>query len=180
MSVKKSSGKVPIIIAVIAFILVFASVTGKDHKQDDAVSTETSAAYTTEAETEVGTEAETEAGTEAETEAAHNETTAKTSAATTAPSVKTTTSAAEYTTSKKAADSGNSEQRRAIKTAESYLSFTAFSKQGLIDQLEYEGYPADIAAYAAENCGADWDVQAAAKALEYLQYTSFSYSGLVE
>lgn len=135
MSVKKSSGKVPIIIAVIAFILVFASVTGKDHKQDDAVSTETSAAYTT----------------EAETEAAYNETTAKTSAATTAPSVKTTTSAAEYTTSKKAADSGNSEQRRAIKTAESYLSFMAFSKQGLIDQLEYEGFTYDQASYGVSH-----------------------------
>src|SRR5699024_10365859 len=31
-------------------------------------------------------------------------------------------------------------QQNAVRSAESYLRFTAFSRQGLIDQLEYEGY----------------------------------------
>lgn len=71
-------------------------------------------------------------------------------------------------------------QRNALSRAHSYLSFTAFSYSGLIDQLEYEGFALDEATYAADNCGADWNKQASKKAQEYLNFTSFSYSGLID
>lgn len=36
------------------------------------------------------------------------------------------------------------------------------------------------ATYAADNCGADWSEQAAKKAKEYIDYTSFSRQGLID
>ena len=74
-------------------------------------------------------------------------------------------------------DMGNSQ---ALKKALSYLSVSAFSKQGLIEQLEYEGFSHSEAEAAAENCGADWNEQALKKAKSYLNVSAFSYSGLVE
>jgi hypothetical protein len=71
-------------------------------------------------------------------------------------------------------------QRNALQKARDYLDYTAFSYQGLIDQLEYEGYSHSEAVYGADNCGADWYEQAALKAELYLDYTSFSRSGLIE
>ena len=73
-----------------------------------------------------------------------------------------------------------SSQKNAVKKAESYLKYSAFSYTGLIEQLEYEGYSNDDATYAALNCGADWKEQAAKKAEEYLKYSAFSKSGLIE
>ena len=70
-------------------------------------------------------------------------------------------------------------QRNVAEKAKQYLEYTAFSYTGLIQQLQYEGYSVDEATYGADNCGADWNVQAAAKAQQYLEYTSFSRSGLV-
>lgn len=71
-------------------------------------------------------------------------------------------------------------KKNALKTAENYLSFSAFSKKGLIDQLEFEGYTSEEAKYAADNCGANWNEQAAKKAQSYLDFTSFSKQGLIE
>lgn len=56
----------------------------------------------------------------------------------------------------------------------------SFSRSGLIDQLEYEGFSASEAEYGADHCGADWDEQAVLKAEEYLSWTSFSRSGLID
>ena len=70
--------------------------------------------------------------------------------------------------------------KNALSSAKSYLRFTAFSYNGLIDQLEYEGYTHDEAVYAADNCGADWKEQALKSAKNYLDVTAFSYSGLIE
>ena len=50
--------------------------------------------------------------------------------------------------------------KNALKSADSYLRYSAFSHDGLINQLEYEGYSTEEATYAADNCGADWDEQA--------------------
>lgn len=72
------------------------------------------------------------------------------------------------------------EYRNALKSANSYLNAMPFSYLGLIDQLEYENYPHDAAVYAADNCGADWNEQAAKSAKQYLNTMSFSHSGLVE
>ena len=56
----------------------------------------------------------------------------------------------------------------------------AFSYRGLVEQLEYEGYTTSEAEYAADNCGADWNLQAVKKAKEYLSVMSFSRDGLIE
>lgn len=71
-------------------------------------------------------------------------------------------------------------QRNALKSAKNYLSFTAFSYEGLIDQLEYEKYSHDDSVYAADNCGADWNEQALKSAKNYLSFSAFSYKGLIE
>lgn len=71
-------------------------------------------------------------------------------------------------------------QQNALASAKSYLDFTAFSYSGLIEQLEYEGYSTEDATFAADNCGADWNEQAAKSAQSYLDFTSFSRDGLIE
>lgn len=71
-------------------------------------------------------------------------------------------------------------QQNALRAAEQYLDYTAFSYEGLIEQLEYEQYSHEDAVYAADNCGADWNEQAAKAAADYLEYTSFSRDGLIE
>lgn len=72
------------------------------------------------------------------------------------------------------------EQQNAIKQAKSYLSFMAFSRQGLIEQLEYEGYTNESATYAVDNITVDWNEQAAQKAQDYIDYSSFSRQGLID
>lgn len=71
-------------------------------------------------------------------------------------------------------------QKNALSSAQSYLNFSAFSHDGLIDQLEYEKYSTEDATWAADNCGANWNDQALKSAKNYLQYSAFSYSGLIE
>ena len=55
----------------------------------------------------------------------------------------------------------------------------AFSHSGLINQLEYEGFTTDQATYAADNCGADWNEQAAKAAANYLDIFSYSRAELI-
>ena len=50
----------------------------------------------------------------------------------------------------------------------------------MIEQLEYEKFSHEDAVYAADNCGADWNEQAAEKAKAYLDMMSFSRDGLIE
>lgn len=71
-------------------------------------------------------------------------------------------------------------QKNALRSAREYLNYTAFSYQGLIEQLEYEKFSHEEAVYAADNCGADWYEQATKSAKEYLNFTSFSRDGLIE
>ena len=71
-------------------------------------------------------------------------------------------------------------KQNALKSAKSYLKYSAFSYLGLIEQLEYEKFPYEDAVYGADNCGADWNEQALKSAKSYLKYSSFSYSGLIE
>lgn len=51
---------------------------------------------------------------------------------------------------------------------------------GLIKQLEFEGFDNSDATYAVENIGIDWREQAVKMAENYLEYTAFSRSGLIE
>lgn len=70
-------------------------------------------------------------------------------------------------------------ERNALAKAKLYLETMPFSKDGLIAQLEYEGYTAAQAAYAVEHCGADWNQQAAKKGKLYLETMPFSRDGLI-
>ena len=72
-------------------------------------------------------------------------------------------------------------QRNALGKARSYLSLeSGFSKEGLVDQLEYEGFSESEAQWAVERCGADWDEQAAIKARRYLDLSPMSRSRLAD
>lgn len=79
-----------------------------------------------------------------------------------------------------AAKKGTLSQQNALRKAESYLDFTAFSRTGLIQQLEFEKYSVEDATWAVDRVTVDWNEQAAKKAKSYLEYTSFSRPGLVE
>lgn len=70
--------------------------------------------------------------------------------------------------------------QNALQEAKDYLDFTAFSYTGLIEQLEYEGYVHDEAVYGADNCGANWNEQAAKCAQSYMDYSSFSRQELYD
>lgn len=73
--------------------------------------------------------------------------------------------------------SGN---QKAADRARQYLRTTSFSHDGLVKQLEFEGFSHEDAVYGADVCGADWDEQAVLKAKQYLQTTAFSEKGLIE
>lgn len=71
-------------------------------------------------------------------------------------------------------------QQNAIDTAQGYLIYSGFSRQGLIEQLEYEGYSAEEATFGTDNADADWNAEAAETAEQYLDYSSFSRQGLYD
>jgi hypothetical protein len=71
----------------------------------------------------------------------------------------------------------------ALSSAENYLSFTAFSRLGLIDQLSSDygdGYAVADATWAVDQLHADWNKQAVKAAKNYLSFTSFSRQGLID
>lgn len=71
-------------------------------------------------------------------------------------------------------------QQNAVESAESYLGVSAFSKAGLVEQLEFEGYSNADATYAVNNISVDWFEQAAKSAESYLNVSSFSRQGLID
>lgn len=75
---------------------------------------------------------------------------------------------------------GTISQQNARRSGESYLDFSAFSRTGLIEQLEYEGFSTEDATWGVDGVSVDWNEQAAKSAKSYLEFTSFSRSGLVE
>ncbi|MFE5307627.1 Ltp family lipoprotein [Isoptericola sp. NPDC056605] len=71
-------------------------------------------------------------------------------------------------------------QENAVASAQSYLEVGGFSKQGLTDQLKFEGYSNADAKYAVAHVDVDWNVQAEIAAKNYMDTQSFSRSGLIE
>lgn len=71
-------------------------------------------------------------------------------------------------------------QRNALAKAKNYLGYTAFSHDGLVDQLVYEQFSTADSTYGADNVGADWNAQAAKKAKSYMEYSSFSRGSLID
>lgn len=82
--------------------------------------------------------------------------------------------------SSKENDSMTMGQKNALKNAETYLKTMPFSRAGLIEQLEFEGYSTEDATFAVDNCDANWKEQAAKKAKSYLDMMAFSRDGLIE
>ena len=99
---------------------------------------------------------------------------------TTAPPVETTTAPPVETTTAPAATPAESvSQREARESAASYLRYSSFSRLGLIDQLEFEGFTTEDATYGVDAQNADWFAQAVLTAESYLEYSSFSRSELI-
>jgi hypothetical protein len=99
-------------------------------------------------------------------------------AATTEPIAETTTEpVAEPTTepTKKLTVS----QQNAVEKAADYLSYSSFSRPGLIKQLKFEGFSTKDATFGTDAQKANWNEQAAKKAADYLDTGSFSRSALI-
>ena len=67
-----------------------------------------------------------------------------------------------------------------MKAAGNYLDFSAFSRSGLIGQLEFEGYSTEDATSAVDSLDVDYDEQAAKAAQNYLDFSAFSRAGLID
>jgi uncharacterized lipoprotein YddW (UPF0748 family) len=100
-------------------------------------------------------------------------------AATTTPADEPTTASTPAPVEEEAPDESVA-QENAREAAESYLDTQAFSRKGLIEQLEYEGYSTKDATYAVGAIAVDWKEQAAKSAASYLDTQAFSRSGLIE
>lgn len=85
-----------------------------------------------------------------------------------------------WTQPKTSAPKENVNQSNARKKAASYLSYSSFSRSGLIKQLEFEGFSNADATYGADAQNASWTKQAEKKAASYLSYSSYSRTGLIK
>ncbi len=76
------------------------------------------------------------------------------------------------------------EEQHAVRTAKDYLSceHLSYSRKGLLEQLEYEGYSAAASELAVDSLVVDWKEQAAKSAKHYMscEYLTFSPKGLIE
>ena len=69
------------------------------------------------------------------------------------------------------------------RSAENYLQFMGFSRQGLIDQLSSEygdQFAVDDATVAVDSLWIDWNAQAVKSAENYLEVMGFSCQGLID
>jgi hypothetical protein len=74
-------------------------------------------------------------------------------------------------------------EKQAIGSAKQYLSISAFSRLGLIQQLSSaagSGYPHKVAVYAVDSLHENWNAQALKAAKQYLKISHFSCSGMVQ
>ncbi|MCF8610043.1 Ltp family lipoprotein [Gordonia sp. HY285] len=73
-----------------------------------------------------------------------------------------------------------SSQENAVDKASDYLDYSSFSRDGLIRQLEFEGFANADATFAADYLNIDWNEQSVEKAKEYMDYSSFSQQALTD
>ena len=74
-------------------------------------------------------------------------------------------------------------QKNAVRAAQSYLSISAFSRDGLIEQLSSQagnGFNVNDATKAVDSLNVDWNQEAVKSAKQYLQMMGFSCNGLVQ
>ncbi len=113
-------------------------------------------------------------------------TTASSPAVTAAATAKATAAATAKATATPTAAAGptlTNQQQNAVRSAREYLNLTAFSRQGLIDQLSSpygSGYSVNDATVAVDSLNVDWNAEAVQSAKEYLKLTAFSCNGLIQ
>lgn len=71
-------------------------------------------------------------------------------------------------------------QENAVRSAQDYLDYSAFSRAGLIEQLEFEEFSTSDATFAVDYLEVNWNEQAAKAAADYLDYSAFSRQGLID
>lgn len=87
------------------------------------------------------------------------------------------------TPTKPAEPSLTNAQENAVRSAENYLSFAPFSRDGLIRQLSSkagDGYDKQDATVAVDSLKVDWKEQAVKAAENYLSMTGFSCQNLIQ
>lgn len=155
------------------------STTGNSASSPEAVSpTQDPAVASASASVKAKAEAETAAKAVADAEAAAKAKADADAAAKAKADADTAAKAAADAAAKAAA--GTVSQQNALRKAGDYLDFSAFSRTGLIKQLEFEKYSAEDATWAVDRVKVDWNEQAAKKAKDYLDFSSFSRAGLVD
>lgn len=75
---------------------------------------------------------------------------------------------------------GGSDNDVALRSAENYLEFMAFSKQGLYDQLIFEQHSPEAAQYAVDTIDADWNQQALKSARFYRESMAMSHGAIYD
>jgi hypothetical protein len=74
-------------------------------------------------------------------------------------------------------------QKNAVRAAQSYLNISAFSRDGLIEQLSSQagnGFNINDATKAVDSLNVDWNQEAVKSAKQYLKMMGFSCSGLIQ
>jgi cytoskeletal protein RodZ len=153
---KKKRIIIPAALAGLLIIVSAANAGGGSDSPDAATSTQETEVVDNTENDDVATEAEAAAAAEAEAAAA-------------AAAAEAEAAAAETVS-----------QSNARGSAESYLRVSAFSRSGLIGQLEFEGFSTADAEYGVDANDVDWLEQAAKSAENYLNVSSFSRSGLID
>lgn len=77
-------------------------------------------------------------------------------------------------------DNATAGEKNALRSAMNHLEAAHYSYRRLYEQLEKEGYSSSEVTFALNNCGADWNVQAAGAASDYLYLESYSKKELIE
>jgi hypothetical protein len=73
-------------------------------------------------------------------------------------------------------------QRNALRSAQSYIDLSGFSRKGLMGQLTSkagEGFSRADATYGVKHVKVDWNDEAVESAKSYLEFSSFSRAGLI-
>lgn len=67
-----------------------------------------------------------------------------------------------------------------MESASSYLEVMSFSREGLIEQLEFDGFTTEEATVGVDSVSVDWNEQAWRSAEAYLEIMPFSRSELID
>ncbi len=100
-----------------------------------------------------------------------------------APSAQSSAPAPSTPNAKSAPQPLTGPQKNAVRAAQSYLSISAFSRDGLIEQLSSQagnGFNVNDATKAVDSLNVDWNQEAVKSAKQYLQMMGFSCNGLVQ